>query len=399
MNRILVANIGSTSFKFRLFDMPSERLLAKGGVERIGAAESPWKLEIAPGPAESGVAAFPDQEAAVRFVESRLAGRVPGGFGDLAAVGFKVVMARGVSGTQVLDERVLAAMEAFTPLAPAHNPAYVSAVRLFRSLFPKVPCIGTFETAFFDGVAPEYYRFPIPLAWEREHGVRRYGFHGASHRFVTERAAELLGRRDLRIISCHLGGSSSLAAVRGGVAVDSSWGMTTQTGLPHNNRTGDFDVCAAIYLARDRGLGWEAVEQALYKDAGLKGMSGLPSGDVRDVMEAAAAGNADARAALDAFVAQIRRHVGALLMALRGADALVFTAGIAENNPDLRARVCAGMEFCGLRLDTAANARVRAEEARISAADSKVEVWVIPTNEEIVIARNAWAKLAEGAPA
>jgi acetate kinase len=389
-NQILVANIGSTSFKFRLIEMPSERVLARGGVERIGSSDAPWKLKVGDAPELSGTAAFPDYDAAIAFVEKEL-----DGFSGLAAVGFKPVGARDVSGTQVFDERVLGAMEEFNTLFPAHNPPYIAAVRSFQKSHPALPCIGTFETAFYDDVPLENRRYPVPLEWESKYGIRRHGFHGASHRFVTQRCAQLRGSDKLRVISCHLGGSSSIAAVRDGVAINSSWGMTPQSGLPQNNRVGDFDVFAFIYLARDLGLGIDAVEKALTTNAGLKGMSGLPTGDIRDILAAAKDGNANAQVALDVFVGAIRKYIGQFLVEMNGADAIVFTAGIAENNPELREKICANLDFCGLELDAAANAKVRAEEAVISTPRSKIEVRVIPTNEELIIARNAWAKLSD----
>ena len=388
-NKILVANIGSTSFKFRLIEMPSERVLAKGGAERIGSAESPWKVQIGDQPATEGTSPMPDYAAAIAWVDKAL-----GSFDGLAAVGFKPVMARGISGTQVLDEPVLRAMEEINTLLPAHNPPYVAAVRSFHKTHPSLPCIGTFETAFYDEVPVENVRYPVPREWETKYGIRRFGFHGASHRFVTQRCAELRGTDQLRIVSCHLGGSSSIAAVRNGKAVNSSWGMTPQSGLPQNNRVGDFDVFALIYLARDLGLGIDAVEKMLTSQSGLKGMSGLATGDIRDLIGAANDGNADAKIALDVFVGSIRKYIGQFLVELNGLDVLIFTAGIAENNPELRAQICANMDFCGLELDAEANANVRAEEAVISTPRSKIEVRVIPTNEELIIARNAWAKLS-----
>jgi acetate kinase len=387
-DRILVANIGSTSFKFRLFEMPSERLLARGGYERIGSGLSPVVIRKEDGPSMSSELPLPDHVAAVRHAEEAL-----GGFARLAAVGFKPVMARGVSGTCYMDEEVLGAMEAVSDLFPAHNPPYIAGVRAFHTLHPGLPCIGTFETAFYDHLPTHNTRFPIPLAWERDYGVQRTGFHGASHRYVTERCAGLMGSRDLRLISCHLGGSSSMAAVRNGVAVNSSWGMTAQSGLPHNNRAGDLDCFAMMYLARQ--IGWEAVEKGLASEAGLKGMSGLPSGDMRDLREAAASGNADAAAAVAVFVAAIRKFLGQFLVELDGADAIIFTGGIGENDHALRRRVCADLSFCGLALDEDANASASGE-ALISKAESAIEVRVIPTNEEIVIARNAWALLGGG---
>jgi len=388
-NRILVANIGSTSFKFRLYEMPSERLVARGGFERIGSPGSSYEIRIEDAPPVSAEAVLPDHGAALRVV-----GEAIGGFGSLAAAGFKPVIARGISGTQFMTEGVLRAMEELNTLAPAHNPACVSGVRHFNALLPELPCIGTFETAFYDRVPLHNRRFPIPLEWEKKFGIVRNGFHGASHRYVTERFAELRGRRDLRLISCHLGGSSSMAAVRDGVALNSSWGMTAQSGLPQNNRAGDFDCFAMLYLARDRGLGWEAVEKTLSTNSGLKGMSGLESGDMRDIREAAQAGNADARAALEVFVASIRKFLGQFLVEMGGADGIVFTGGIAENNPGLRAEICANLDFVGLTLDPQANDTTLAREGIISAPSSRVEVRVIPTNEEIVIARNAWQLLA-----
>jgi len=389
-NKILVANIGSTSFKFRLFEMPSERVLAKGGVERIGSADCPYQITVGDAAPAKGAASFPDHAAAIRFLEQEL-----GGFDGLAAVGFKPVMARGISGTQFMEEPVLRAMEEYNTLLPAHNPPYIAGVRLFNRLYPSLPCIGTFETAFYDHVPASTYRYPVPLEWEQKYGIRRYGFHGASHRFVTSRCAELRGTDKLRMISCHLGGSSSIAAVVDGKAVNSSWGMTAQSGLPQNNRVGDFDCFALIYLARNLGLGIDAVEKILTSESGLKGMSGLPTGDVRDLIHAAEEGNADARTAMEVFVAQIRKFLGQFLVEMDGADVLIFTAGIAENNAELRAAVCANLSFCGLEIDPAANAATRASEAVISTPASKIEVRVIPTNEEIIIARNAWEKLKQ----
>ena len=302
-------------------------------------------------------------------------------------------MARGISGTQVLDETVLRAMEEVNTLLPAHNPPYIAAVRSFHACHPELPCIGTFETAFYDNLPMENRRYPVPLEWEAKYGIRRYGFHGASHRYVTQRCAELRGTTQGRLISCHLGGSSSIACVRNGVAIDSSWGMTPQSGLPQNNRVGDFDVFALVYLARDLGLGLDAVEKALTTQAGLKGMSGLPSGDMRDLVAAAESGNEKAAIALGVFAGAIRKYLGQFLVELNGADALIFTGGIGENDALLREKVCANLDFCGLELDALANRAARGAEAIISTPRSKIEVRVIPTNEEIIIARNAWQKL------
>ncbi len=369
--------------------MPSERCLAKGGIERIGSETAPWKLEITGEEPVTGTSHFSDHAEAIAHVGEFLSGRVLENFQELKAVGFKTVMAKDVSGTQFLTEDVLKAMEELNAVVPAHNPPYIAAVRAFNVLAPGIPCIGTFETAFYDHV-PEYNsRFPIPLEWEQKFGIRRYGFHGASHRFVTERAAELAGSKEQRIISCHLGGSSSIAAVKNGVAINSSWGMTPQSGLPQNNRVGDFDVFALIHLLRNCNMTLDEVESALSKDSGLKGMSGLSSGDIRDLLKAVEENNQNAQIALDVFVAQIRKYIGQFLMELNGADQLVLTGGIAENNPLLRTRICQDLDFCGIHLDPERNAKTGAEEALISTPESKVQIRVIPTNEEIIIARNA----------
>jgi acetate kinase len=349
-----------------------------------------YKIQVGENEPVAGEKAFPDHGAAIRAVEEAL-----GGFGGLAAVGFKPVMARGISGTQFLDDRVLAAMEEISCLLPAHNPPYIAGVRQFNSLYPGLPCIGTFETAFYDHVPRHNRRFPIPHEWEEKFGIARYGFHGASHRYVTERCAELRGTDQLRLISCHLGGSSSMAAVVNGRAINSSWGMTAQSGLPQNNRSGDFDCFAMMYLARECGLGWEAVEKSLASQSGLKGMSGLSSGDMRDLRDAAASGNTLAAEAIEVFVASIRKFLGQFLLEMGGADTLIFTAGIGENDHALRARICENLEWIGLNLDPAANAKCAATEAVISTPDSRIEVRVIPTNEEVVIARNAWTLLHE----
>ncbi len=390
---ILVANIGSTSFKFRLYRMPDEVLLARGGVERIGSSASPSSFRAGEHPAVETSQSCANHGAAAAWAEQRLRVKLGYGFESLGAFGFKPVMARGISGTCELDEPVLKAMEDLYTLLPAHNPPYVDAVRAFRKLYPGIPCIGTFETAFYDHLPVETTRYPVPLAWEQNHGIRRYGFHGASHRYVTERAAILRGTPRGRLVSCHLGGSSSLAAVVDGQAVDSSWGMTPQSGLPQNNRVGDFDVFAALHLIRNCGLSIEDVEQTLGSRSGLKGMSGLETGDIRDLRAAAEQGNSDARIALEVFVRSIRRYLGQFILEMNGLDTLVFTAGIGENNPDIRSSVCRKLDFIGLKLDIAANTAARGTEAVISSDDSKVEVRVIPTNEELVIARNAWTLL------
>lgn len=369
--KILVANIGSTSFKYRLLKMPGVSVLAQGRVERIGQAGGDC----------------PDYDAAIARCRSEIEGegRPLGSLSELSAVGFKAVHAGPLGGARVVDDEVLAAMEEFSFQAPAHNPPYISAMRAFRRSAPEVPLVALFETAFYDHVDEAVTTYAVPYAWKEELGIRRYGFHGASHRAASEKAQELLGRSDLRHISCHLGGSSSLAAIRNGKAVDCSFGMSPQSGLPHNNRTGDIDVFAVFQVMKQKGYGIDEMAEILATQSGLVGISG-GSGDVRDLSEAAAAGDARARLALDVFVDAIRRYVGVFLVRLGGVDVLTFSGGIGENSPEVRAAVCEGLSAFGLELDSELNAGVSGETA-VSADSSPAQILVIPADEERIVAR------------
>jgi acetate kinase len=368
---ILVANIGSTSFKYRLLEMPVVKALAQGRVERIGQADGDC----------------PDYDTAIARCRAEIVGegKPLAALSDLAAVGFKAVHGGPLSGARRVDDEVLAAMEEYAFMAPAHNPPYVAAMRAFRRNVPEVPLVALFETAFYDQVEEASTTYAVPYAWKEELGVRRYGFHGASHRAASERVLELLSNKDLRHISCHLGGSSSLAAIRGGVAVDCSFGMSPQSGLPHNNRTGDVDVFAVLYAMKRLKLGVDEVAKVLASQSGLAGLSG-GSGDVRDLQEAAAGGDGRARLALDVFVDAIRRYVGAFLVRLGGVDVLTFSGGIGENSPEVRAAVCAGLSALGLELDAARNEAARGE-ATISSDSSPARILVIPADEERIVAR------------
>ena len=393
--KILVANIGSTSFKFCLFSMPAEQITAKGGMERIGSSEALFQFQAGSDAVQKSVRPIADYAAALRLAFETLTGArgVLSSLEELAAIGFKPVVAKGFSGTQELTEEVLGAMEKFNTLAPAHNPPYIQAVRLIRREFPEMPLIGTFETAFFDRLAESATVFAVPREWRDRYGIRRYGYHGASHRFVTERAAELLQNPGARLISCHLGGSSSIAAVQAGTAIDSSWAMTPQSGLPHNNRVGDLDAFALLYLLKDCGLSLAEVEQKLMKESGLKGIAGTASGDLRDILAAREAGSHDAQVALDLFVQNIRKYIGQFLAELNGADAVIFTGGIGENSPLLRSLVCVELDQLGIEMDAAANLAAIRREADIAASGSRVRLLTIPTSEETIIAREAYGYL------
>jgi acetate kinase len=384
---ILVANLGSTSFKFRLFRFDGSgtvTLRARGGYERVsdyGKAIDDCLAEL-------------QKAGHVRSAE------------DLGGVGFKTVLGRNLSGCVPADDAVIAALEGFKEIAPAHNPPYASGIRRFREKLPGVALVALFETAFYQWVPEAGARYAVPEAWH-DAGVRRYGFHGASHKFVAERSAELLGRDDiaervrrlykdgptptkgkaLRVVSCHLGGSSSVTGIRDGVAVGTSMGLSPQSGLPQNNRVGDLDSAAVPFVMKTLNLSVADVERQMTKESGLLGLSGV-SNDMRDIRDAATKGNARAQLALDVFVHSTRHWIGAFLAALNGADALVFTAGIGENNADLREAICANLDDLGIKLDPAKNAALTGgKEGEIGAAGSRTRVFVIPANEELVVAR------------
>lgn len=384
--KILVANLGSTSFKYRLFSMEDEQQLARGGVDRIGSPESSCFVEIGDNRREL-VAQVPDHAEAVRQCLAQLTDPETGCLSDaseVAAIGFKAVHGGRVSGVQRVNENVLTAMEEVSQAAPAHNPPYINAMRLLGEKFPDMPLVAAFETGFHQTIAPRLKRYAIPRTWAEDLRIQKWGFHGASHRFIAQRIAELLKRNDLRVISCHLGGSSSLCASRNGESVATTMGMSPQTGLPQNNRVGDFDPFAIPLIMQATGKTLDETLRSLGNECGLLGLSGVSS-DIRDIEEAAEQGNEDAQLALDVYVAEIRRHLGGMLVELGGLDALVFTGGIGENGDVIRKRICENLANFGIELDIAANESVQ-DECRIDAG-SGAEIWVVPTNEELVVAR------------
>src|ERR1017187_1614953 len=375
--KILVANIGSTSLKWRLFDFSNtaERLLHKGGFERV----TDYSKAI-----EDCLAELKQAKAITSESE-------------LSAVGFKTVIAKNVTGCVRLDERVLQAMTDYNGLAPAHNPPYITGIKLFAQRMPTMPLIALFETAFHQFAPEASQRYAVPQAW-LDIGVRRWGFHGASHKFIAERSAELLCRPDvaerarqlyvssgtgvspvhsnptgkmpvpLRVISCHLGGSSSVTGILNGASIGTSMGMSPQSGLPQNNRVGDLDAEAIPYAVKTFGISIEEAQKQLTKQSALFGVSGV-SNDVRDITDAAAKGNANAKLALEVFVASARHWIGSYFFQLNGADAIVFTAGTGENQANIRGPICANLENLGLKLDATKNNSTRATEAIISATD------------------------------
>ncbi len=392
--KILVANLGSTSFKYSLYDMDGERLLANGRVERIGDKSSPCQIVIGDFKKEEDVLA-PDHGVAVRECLRQLTDPETGCIAsadEIAGIGFKAVFAKGYTGVQLVTDDVLAAMEEFNDVLPAHNPPYVRAMRMLKKALPEIPLVAAFETGFHENIPDRNRYYGVPYEWFEKYGVRRYGFHGASHRYIATRCRELFGE-DKRIVSCHLGGSSSICAIADGMSRASSMGGSPQTGLLNNNRCGDFDPFWCNYLMHKLNVSLDELLQTLATKSGLLGVSGV-SGDMRDISARRDAGDERAKLALEVFVGDIRRYLGASLVELGGADVISFAGGIGEYRDDVRAAALAGLEELGIVLDADANKRAIRQEAKISAPDSRVQIWVIPTNEEIIVGRQTKELLA-----
>jgi acetate kinase len=365
---VLVANLGSTSFKFKLLDMEMNgEVVARGGYERIGQAGAPYK----------------NHGDVIDVILKELKDKPD-------AIGFKAVHGGPISGAVRVDEKVISTMQQFADVAPAHNPPYIAAMKAFAEKLPGVPQVAAFETAFHQTIPMSRQVYAIPHEWTENLGIRRYGFHGASHRYIATRMKELVPDAR-RVISCHLGGSSSICAIDNGKSVATSMGLTPQTGLPQNNRVGDFDIFALQKLLK-QGMTAEDVLKKLGKEGGLQGISGV-SNDMRDVEKAAAQGNERAKLALDVFVESARHYIGSYLVALGGCDALVFTAGIGENGVAVREAICRNLEFAGIVLDPIKN-QVRGQETKISKVESNAEIWIVPTNEELIVARQTEAVLS-----
>ncbi len=383
---ILICNVGSTSLKYQLFAMDQgEKVLKKGGAERVGQKESIFYIsDPVSGKKTQNTAHFPTHlEAIYAMLEAIQPEKAD-------CVGFKVVHAKGVTGTQYLTDDVLRAMEDFNSVAPAHNPPYLAAIRLFREAMPNVPLIGAFETAFHAHMPSEASLYSIPIELSKEHKIRRYGFHGASHEYLSRYAMERLGTEACKVITCHLGGSGSICAVKNGVSVDTSLGLSLQCGIMHNNRCGDIDPYIIFYLAEECGMTLPQIKEMLQTQSGFLGMSGGVSADLRDVEKAAEGGNEDCRVAIDSYGYSIRKYIGAYAAAMGGVDAVVFGGGIGTNSETVRRLALKELEFLGIALDEEKN-KEGAED--ISKDESKVRIYLVETNEEIIVARKAKALL------
>ncbi len=391
---ILICNVGSTSLKYQLFQMDGcETVLASGGAERVGTAKSLfYHKNNLTGQSIRCDAVFPSHgEAISRMLDALLDGCI-GSMADICCVGFKVVHAKGVTGVQYLTDDVLQAMADFNSVAPAHNPPYIAAIRQFRALMPGTPLIGSFETAFHAQMPPEAYLYPIPLELSRKHHIRRYGFHGASLEYLSAWTAEKLGRSDLKLVCCHLGGSGSLCAVKDGISIDTTMGMGLQCGVLQNNRIGDMDPYIIFHLVEQCGMSLQEVKTMLQTKSGLYGLSGGVSNDLRDIQEAAQAGNTDCANAVKAYAYGIKKYIGAYTAAMGGVDAIVFGGGIGRHSAPVRELALEGLECLGVSLDSRKNVNAAGGDD-ISADGSPVHIYVVDTNEEIIVARKAKALL------
>ena len=394
---ILICNVGSTSLKYQLFDMDAgEQVLAAGGAERVGQAKSLfYHKNNKTGDSIRVEAVFPThKEAICAMLEHLLSGCIET-LEEIACVGFKVVHAKGVTGVQYLTEDVLQAMADFNSVAPAHNPPYIAAIRQFQNLMPATPMIGSFETAFHANMPPEAYLYPIPIELSRKHAIRRYGFHGASLEYLSTWTAKKMDRDDLKLVCCHLGGSGSLCAVKNGVSIDTTMGLSLQCGVLQNNRIGDMDPYVIFYLVEECGMTLSEVKTMLQTKSGLYGLSGGVSNDLRDIQEAADQGNEDCKNAVKAYAYGMKKYIGAYTAALGGLDAIVFGGAIGRNSARVRSKALEGLEYLGVELDPEKNENAKGG-MDLSKKGSKVRIYVVDTNEEIIVARKAKALLEKG---
>ncbi len=392
MQNVLVINCGSSSLKYQLLNMEAEQVLAKGLVERIGMQVGRHHYSRPGSDKLSEELPVPDHARAIELLLAALVSPDHGvieSMKDIAAVGHRVVHAgEKYSSSVLIDPDVVAALEECIPLAPLHNPPNIVGIKAAQSALPDAPMVGVFDTAFHQTMNDWAYVYPLPHQYYSEFGVRRYGFHGTSHRYVTIRAAEMLDRapNTCNFITCHLGNGASVCAVRNGRSIDTSMGFTPLEGLVMGTRCGDIDPAIVGFLSKKLGVTLDEIDRILNKESGIYGISGISS-DLRDVEREYAAGNERARLALEVYCYHIRKYIGAYAVALGHVDAIVFTAGVGENGSMIREWACRGLEIIGAELDPFENG-VRHDEAIISKPASRTKIMVVPTNEELMIARD-----------
>ena len=391
--KILVLNCGSSSVKYKLIDTDTDATMAEGGVEKIGLEGGFLKFKKADGSKEIKELGLIDHKQAVEAILANLTDPTVGcikSFKEIDAVGHRVVHGGEKFAESVLiTDEVIQQVKDCYDLAPLHNPANITGIEAISSLMPDVPQVGVFDTAFHQTMPASSFMYAIPYKYYKEDHVRRYGFHGTSHRYVSKRAAEFLGLdlADSKIITCHVGNGGSITAVLNGKSVDTSMGLTPTEGLMMGTRVGDIDPGAIAYLMGKYNMNVDDLQKLINKESGVVGVSGVSS-DMREIEEAVNAGNERAKLALDMYILRITKYIGAYAAEMGGVDAIVFTAGVGENQTGLRADVCRPLAFMGVKINEAVNAGIRGVEAVISTPDSKVKVAVIPTDEELMIARD-----------
>ena len=389
---VLVINCGSSSLKYQLINSESGEVLAKGLCERIGIDGSAIAHQPAGGEKVKTEVALPNHTAAVKYVIEKLTDPEVGvikSLDEIDAVGHRIVHGGEKFATSVvLDDEVIATIEQCNDLAPLHNPANLIGINSCKEIMPGVPMVGVFDTAFHQTMPKKAYLYGLPLSYYEDYKVRRYGFHGTSHDFVSKRAAQILGKdvKELKIIVCHLGNGASVSAVKYGESVDTSMGLTPLEGLIMGTRSGDLDPAIITFVADKEGIGAEQVIDVCNKKSGVLGLSGGVSSDFRDLAEASAKGNEAAATTLETYAYRVGKYIGAYAAAMNGVDAIVFTAGVGENNAEVRTLIGQYIGFLGTNIDPEKN-KLRGEEVILSDADAKVTVMVIPTNEELAIAR------------
>lgn len=385
---VLVINAGSSSLKYQLMNPETGDVSAKGLCERIGI-DGRLTHKVGSKKVEKEIP-MPTHSEAITAVLNILVDPVDGVIkttDEIDAVGHRVLHGgMKFSDSCIIDDACIKAIEDCIPLGPLHNPANLMGIRACQAVMPGKPQVAVFDTAFHMTMPPKAYRYAIPREYYENDDIRRYGFHGTSHKYVTRRAIALMGRSDIKIINCHLGNGSSLTAVQDGKCQDTSMGLSPLAGVPMGTRSGDIDACVVQFIMNKYGISADECLNMLNKKSGVLALSGVSS-DFRDIEDAAIAGNEDAALALEKFAYEVRKYVGAYAAALGGCDCLVFTAGVGENSDTMRARICSGLEYMGVKIDPEKN-KTRGVEALISAEDSKVKVWVIPTNEELMIAQD-----------
>jgi acetate kinase len=396
--KILVLNCGSSSIKYKLFEMENKEVLAQGGIEKIGLPGSFLKLTLPNGEKKILEKDIPEHTVGVEFIFQTLTSAEYGALkslDELDAVGHRMVHGgERFSQSVILNKEVLDAFTACNDLAPLHNPANLKGVNAVSALLPNIPQVGVFDTAFHQTMPAHAYMYAVPYELYEKYGVRRYGFHGTSHRYVSQRVCEYLNMpvEGSRIITCHVGNGGSISAVKDGKCIDTTMGLTPLEGLMMGTRSGDIDGGAVTFIMEKEGLDATGISNLLNKKSGLAGISCISS-DMREVTSAAKEGNERAQLALDMYFYRIKKYIGAYAAAMGGVDVILFTGGVGENQADCREIACSGLEYMGVKIDHDVNNATRGEEAIISAADSKVKVVVIPTDEEMMIASDTMALL------